>query len=229
LDQKVNKPVVAIDGPAGVGKSTVARLVAVKLGYAYVDTGAMYRSVALKAVRAGIRAEDSSAIARLADLKFVFETVDGSQRVFADGEDVTEAIRTQEVTALVSPISSIPEVRAKLVAAQRAMGGDGAVVMEGRDIGTVVFPEARVKVFLTASPEARARRRTLELRAKGIAADEQTIADEIRQRDARDSSREHSPLMAAPDAVLIDTDDKNIDQVVAEVLAIHDAKTGGVR
>jgi CMP/dCMP kinase len=220
------KPIVGIDGPAGAGKSTVARLVAARLGYTYIDTGAMYRSVALKAIRAGVGIDSVDEVVRLADVDIVFQMVDGLQRVLADGEDVTDAIRTAEVTALVSPVSAIPAVREKMVAVQRSMAKNGGVVMEGRDIGTVVFPNAQVKVFLTASPEARARRRTLELRDKGIQADETAIAEEIRQRDARDSSRDHSPLVQAPDAVLVDTDDKGIEQVVAEVIAIHDSRVG---
>jgi len=217
------RPIVAIDGPAGAGKSTVARIVADRLGYLYIDTGAMYRAVAWKVLSAGISISDQRAITALAKrLDIRLEKRDGEQRVLADDEDVTEAIRTADATRLSSPVSAIQGVRKRLVELQRKIGEHGGVVMEGRDIGTVVFPDAQVKVFLTASAEERARRRTAELREKGIEADMSQIAAEIAERDLRDSSRSHAPLRQAPDAVLIETDKLSADEVADRIVRLHD-------
>lgn len=217
------RPIVAIDGPAGAGKSTVARIVADRLGYLYIDTGAMYRAVAWKVLSAGISISDQRAITALAKrLDIRLEKRDGEQRVLADDEDVTEAIRTADATRLSSPVSAIRGVRKRLVELQRKIGEHGGVVMEGRDIGTVVFPDAQVKVFLTASAEERARRRTAELREKGIEADISQIAAEIAERDLRDSSRSHAPLRQAPDAVLIETDKLSADEVADRIVRLHD-------
>ncbi len=217
---------VAIDGPAGAGKSTIARAVAEHCGYTYVDTGAMYRAVALHAMRAGLDpAEEADAIAELAGrLRFEFRAVGDEQHLFVDGEDVERAVRAPEVGNLSSPVSAIPAVREHLVAAQRRMAERVPVVMEGRDIGTVVFPDALLKIFLTASAEERARRRYEQLNAAGQAADlEQILADQ-RARDRRDMTREVAPLRKAEDAVEIDTDPLTIEQVVERVIELLEGR-----
>lgn len=213
---------VAIDGPAGAGKSTVAKAVADATGYSYIDTGAMYRAVAYRALQAGLKVgEDDAAIGRLAgELRFEFVTQGGARRLLVDGEDVSEAIRTPEVGALSSPVSTIPEVREHLVTAQRRMAESVPVVMEGRDIGTVVFPDARLKVFLTASAEERARRRHEELRAKGQQVSYQEVLAAQRERDERDSSRALAPLRLAEDAVHLDSDGLSVAQVVARIIEL---------
>lgn len=211
------KPVVvAIDGPAGAGKSTVSRLLARRLGYRYVDTGAMYRVIGLLAAREGIPADDAQRLAELCRrTRIEFrEGPDGAMRVLANGEDVTAAIRTAEVAQWASKTSAVPEVRACLVAQQREMGRDGGVVMEGRDIGTVVFPEAEVKVFLDASALERARRRAAELHREVTEAEIEKVAREIAERDERDRNREHAPLRPAADAILVDTTDRTVDEIV---------------
>ncbi len=197
--------VIAIDGPAGAGKSTVARAVAAQLGFAYLDTGAMYRCVALAATRTG-RPPDQ--VARESRISL-------SGRVLLDGRDVTEAIRTPEVSQEASRISTDPAVREALVAQQQELLRDGDWVAEGRDIGTVVAPHAGVKVFLTAAPEERARRRAHELHA-----DESTVLHEQRRRDEQDASRAVSPLVQAPDAIALDTTGLSLDEVVEQVLTL---------
>lgn len=215
---------VAIDGPAGAGKSTVARAVAERIGCTYIDTGAMYRAVAHAAMRAGLAVGvDDEAIGRLAgELDFEFETCGGLRRVLVNGEDVSEVIRTPEVGALSSPVSAIPMVREHLVAAQRRMAETVPVVMEGRDIGTVVFPDARVKIFLVASAEERARRRHAEMLTRGDATSYEEVLAAQRERDERDSSRALAPLRPADDAVEIDSDDMTIEEVVDAVMALVD-------
>lgn len=221
----MKNPIVAIDGPAGAGKSTVARMVADRLGYLYIDTGAMYRAVAWKVLEEKLPLSDEGKITALANrLDIHFEKQDGAQHILADGEDVTEAIRTPEATRLSSPVSAIHGVRKRMVDLQRKMGEEGGIVMEGRDIGTVVFPGAEVKVFLTASANERAQRRTLELKEKGVEADVEQIAAEIRERDLRDSSRKHAPLKQAKDAVLIETDSMTAEQVADRIVEIHNEK-----
>ena len=213
---------VAIDGPAGAGKSTVARGVAERAGYTYIDTGAMYRAVAYRALQAGLQVgADDDAIGRLAgELDFEFREVDGASHLFVDGEDVESAIRTPEVGNLSSPVSAIPQVREHLVAAQRKMARTQAVVMEGRDIGTVVFPDALLKIFLTASAEERARRRYRQLRARREKVSlEQVLADQ-RVRDERDSSRAIAPLRKAEDAVEVCTDGMSVEQVINRVMEL---------
>ncbi|MBI2299759.1 MAG: (d)CMP kinase [Armatimonadetes bacterium] len=211
---------VAIDGPAGTGKSTVAKRAAEALGYTFVDSGAMYRCVALAALRAGLSVEQADAIGGLAARVSIRlgPLADGKQPVWLDGEDATAAIRTPEVTALSSPVSAIPAVRAALTAQQRAFAEQGPVVMEGRDIQTVVLPHAEVKVYLSASPEVRAERRYRELRpgSTTVAA----VAAAIRERDERDSTRANAPLKPADDAVVIDTDPLSVDEVAARVVAL---------
>lgn len=218
--------IIAIDGPAGAGKSTVARQVAAALGYTYLDTGAMYRAVAWKALRSAAdltREEAMEEVARRLAIRFTPLTPDGKQQVFADEDDVTAAIRTPEVSNLTSRISAFPAVRRIVVDQQRRMGAtaERGVVLEGRDIGTVVFPDAHLKVFLTAGPEERARRRVADLHARGLEADyAQTLADQI-ARDTRDTQRADSPLSAAPDAVALPTDGLTIIEVVARILDLH--------
>ena len=225
----MRKLTIAIDGPSGAGKSTVARRLAVELGYTYIDTGAMYRAVAWNGIQVGVPLEDEAGTVRLtAETAIRFEnSADGGQRVFVGSTDVTQAIRSPEVTRLSSPVSAIPEVRRLLVAQQQAMGAHGGVVMEGRDIGTVVFPNAEVKVFLTASEQERAHRRWLERTASGVNVTEEEILLAQRERDARDSSRADSPLKPAPDSVTINSDGMSIDQVVGHILDMVRERQGG--
>ncbi|MEW6202042.1 MAG: (d)CMP kinase [bacterium] len=217
---------IAIDGPAGAGKSTISKLLALKFGLQYVDTGAMYRGVALLALRQGISdIHDESrlaAIARDADFQFKMEKENDAimNRVFLNGEDVTDAIRVEEVTRFSSPVSAVSGVRRELVAKQKQMGARGGVVMEGRDISTVVLTHAEVKIFLTASETERARRRQLDLAASGAPPPLKDVVRALRERDTRDSTRADSPLVQAPDAVLVDTDNKSIDEVVDEISSI---------
>ncbi len=225
--ESARKPVIAIDGPAGAGKSTVAKAVARALGFAYIDTGAMYRAIALKAIERGVPVENEEeivALARATRLEFVRDEA-GETRLLMDGRDVSQAIRRPEVGRLSSPVSAIAGVRRVLVERQREMGREGGVVMEGRDIQTNVFPEAEVKIFLTASPEERARRRQRDLRARGIDLPYDEVLAEIRERDERDSSRPLNPLRKAPDALEVFTDDLSIDDVVERILQ-YAAQTG---
>jgi cytidylate kinase len=221
--------VVTIDGPAGAGKSTVAKRLARRLGYRLLDTGALYRSVALVARRSGVAWDDEPSVARVArglQVDFAFSGESEVNRVFIDGEDVSDAIRTPEMSDGASRVSALPEVRAALLDLQRRLGADGGVVVEGRDVGTVVFPSAEAKFFLTASAEERARRRTAELRAAGRPVDEAATLAEIRARDERDSSRAAAPLRQADDAVLVDSSDLTADEVVARLLAAVQSRTG---
>jgi len=211
---------IAIDGPSGAGKSTLAKRIARELGIIYLDTGAMYRAVALKAIRLGIDTRDRENVSRLMDdIDISVEYHDGTQRIYLDGEDVSSAIRTNEVSMGASNVSAFPEVRAKLVALQQEIARNNPVVMDGRDIGTKVLPDAGLKIFLTASVEERARRRFLELKEKGLldkTFDE--LVAEIEERDRNDSTREHSPLKKAEDAVEIDSTGKSIDELVAMIM-----------
>ena len=222
------KPIVAIDGPAGAGKSTVARLAAKALGFLYVDTGAMYRAIAWRADELGLTPDDVEPIAAMAQQSDVRleDAPDGKQRVFINCVDVTDAIRTPRISNLVSPISAIPGVRERMVELQRKMGANGGVVMEGRDIQTVVFPDAEVKIFLTASPAERARRRCLELQQRGVTADLAQIQRDIEERDARDSQRDVAPLSKAADAIEVNTDGLTIEQVVERVINVVKEETG---
>lgn len=212
---------IAIDGPAGAGKSTVAKAVAEKLGYIYVDTGAMYRAMALYLIRRQIPAKDVEGISRAsrgADITIAYEN--GAQQVLLDGENVTALLRTEEVGNMASASSVNPDVRKKLVELQQALASRENVVMDGRDIGTCVLPEADVKVYLTASTECRARRRYDELSAKGEDCDLKEIEADIRQRDERDMNREFSPLRQAEDAVLLDSSDLTVEEVIERILAL---------
>lgn len=207
--------VIAIDGPAGSGKSTTAKLVAEQLGYLHVDTGAMYRAFTLKLLRAGIRTDDLQAVRHLVETTRVdLERNDGRLRVLLDGEDVTAAIRSPDVTRAVSAVSSIREVRQAMVAAQRDLATGGGIVLEGRDIGTVVFPRADLKVFMVAGIEARAARRQDELRARGATVDLGTLIKEMEERDRTDSTRSESPLRKAEGAVELDTTHLTIEEQV---------------
>lgn len=222
------RPVIALDGPAGAGKSTAARRLAARLGYVLVDTGALYRAVALAARERGIGWDDGLALGELASgLDIAFEPgEDGRPRVRVDGRDRSADIRTPEISRGASDVSKHPEVRQALLGQQRALGRAGGVVLEGRDIGTVVFPDAEVKVFLTASPEVRAERRVLELRGKGDEADYDRTLQEIRARDAQDSGREVAPLRQADDAVLLDSSALDADQVLERLVDIVRRQTG---
>ncbi|MCS3921089.1 cytidylate kinase [Candidatus Fervidibacter sacchari] len=214
--------VIAIDGPVGAGKSTVAKLVAQKLGYLYVDTGAMYRAVALKALRLGMDINDPIVMAMLAEATDIQlqQQDDGSVRVFLDGEDVTEAIRTPEVSEASSIVSAHEGVRKVLAERQKAMAELGGVVMEGRDIQTVISPDAEVKIFLTASLEERAKRKWLELQQKGISVSYEEVLYEVKERDERDKSRAIAPLRKAPDAVEIDTTKMTPEEVADKIVEL---------
>ncbi len=218
--------IIAIDGPAGAGKSTVARTVARKLGYLFINTGAMYRAVAWKSLKEGISLEDRDRIGRLAEESGIElrGTVD-SMRVMIDGEDITEKIVTQEVSRAASMVSSIPAVRRALVARQQTIAAEGCVVMEGRDIGTRVFPNAEVKIYLDATSDARAERRYLEDQSRGIALGSfDQMKSEIEDRDERDKTRADSPLIQASDAVYIDSSGMTIDEVVDQIMKIVESK-----
>lgn len=206
------KKIIAVDGPAGAGKSTVSKIVAARLGYTYIDTGAMYRAVALKVLQSGKPAE---VVTQDIDIK-----LDGAARVFLDGVEVTKEIRTPEVSRGASDVAKFGFVRKKLTELQRAMATQGSVIMDGRDIGTQVLPNADLKIFLTATVEERARRRFEELKLKGISADFEKVRKEISLRDKQDSEREIAPLAKAEDAVLLDSTNLKIEEVVAEILRL---------
>ena len=216
------KRVIAIDGPAGAGKSTVAKIVAEKLGYTYIDTGAMYRGVAWKTLRDDKDAPDEAILRAVQGIDVRLACTESGTRVTVDGTDVTAEIRTPEVTHIVSRVAALGPVREKMVELQRAMAADGAVVMDGRDIGTNVLPNADVKIFLTASVEERARRRYDEMVAKGYAVNFDALKDEIASRDKQDSERAISPLRQAEDAVLLDSTAFTIDEVVARILELSE-------
>ena len=218
---------IAIDGPAGAGKSTIAKKVAAALSYIYVDTGAMYRAMALFLIRKGISPDDSAAISACCDQADIsIEYIGGEQAVILNGENVNAFLRTEEVGNMASKSSTNPDVRAKMSALQKKIGREKDVVMDGRDIGTVVLPDAPCKIFLTASVEVRAQRRFKELQAKGIDADLNVIAAEIAERDHRDMTREYAPLKQADDAVLVDSSYMTIDEVADRILAVFHEKVG---
>ena len=212
--------IITIDGPAGTGKTTIAQRLAGKLGYNYFDTGAMYRALTHLVIKNRIDIQNIKVLsAFLADFHFDIHDIDGQKHYYVDDEDVTEVIRTQEVTQKVSEISANGDVRHAIVDLQRAFGKSKNAVFEGRDMGTVVFPKADYKIFLTARPTVRAERRYLELKGKKMSVNEQEILMELTQRDHFDSTREISPLKQADDAYVIDTSDLSIDQVVEKILA----------
>ncbi|HXF03897.1 MAG TPA: (d)CMP kinase [Blastocatellia bacterium] len=213
--------IIAIDGPVGSGKSTVGRRLAERLGYRYMDTGAMYRALAWKALKAGIPLDDAEALTALAEQSEITLAGDATHlRVLIDGEDVTDDIRSPEISRATSLISTIAGVRRALVAQQRRIAGEGNVVVEGRDIGTVVFPRADVKFYLDARVEVRARRRWEEERARGRQITLDEVTRQTRERDRRDAEREASPLRPADDAILIDSSDLTVDEVVERMMDI---------
>lgn len=214
---------IAIDGPAGAGKSTIAKRLAKKLGFIYVDTGAMYRAMAYYFLSHGIAAEDEAAIAGACpDVDVTIDYQDGEQQVILNGENVNGVIRTEEVGKMASATSVYPVVRTKLVQLQRQLAAKSDVIMDGRDIGTCVLPDAQVKIYLTASSATRAKRRYDELTAKGTVCDLAEIEKDIIDRDYRDMHRETSPLKQAEDAVLVDSSDMNIDEVVDAIYNIYE-------
>jgi len=226
-------PRVAIDGPAGAGKSTVAKMLAERLGFLHVDTGALYRTVALAAKRAGASWDDEGHVGRVAERVVAEQRIrmerpaeGGAMRVILDGEDVSALIRSPEMSAGASRVSAIAAVRSALLDLQRQAGAGGGVVLEGRDIGTVVFPDAEVKLFLTATPEERARRRFEELAEKGVATTfEATLADQ-RARDKADTERAVSPLRMADDAVLVDSTGRDVAEIIEEMVRVVEARRG---
>ena len=218
---------IAIDGPAGAGKSSIAKLVSKELGYIYVDTGALYRTVGLYSIRKGIDTKDAEAVTgTLKDIEVKLGFVDGAQHVFLNGEDVSDAIRTPEASMGASNVSAIPAVRTFLFDLQRDIAKNNNCIMDGRDIGTVVLPNAQIKLFLTASPEARAERRYKELIEKGEKVDFQEVLDDINKRDYQDSHREIAPLKQAEDAILVDNSGCNLEEGTAFVIGIIKEKLG---
>lgn len=216
---------IAIDGPSAAGKSTAAKAIAEKMGYLYIDTGAMYRAVALMAIRSNIAFDDAKALTELtAKIDINLQNTADGYKIYVDGEDVSEAIRLPEVGNAASPVSAVQGVRDLLVKMQQQMARTRPVVMDGRDIGTVVLPDAECKIFLTADAHERARRRTLELAEKGIDADIDQIEQDIIARDQRDSSRSNSPLKQADDAYLLDSSNMSAEEVIATILALAEGK-----
>ena len=212
---------IAIDGPAGAGKSTIAKALAARLHYIYIDTGAMYRAIGLFALRSGVSGEDREGVAALLPeirLELCFQ--DSAQHILLNGEDVSQAIRTPQASAYASLVSAIPAVRSFLLDYQRSFARSNSVIMDGRDIGTVVLPQADCKIFLTAGSEARARRRFAELQAKGDETPYEEVLAAIRQRDLQDSSREAAPLKAAEDAVVVDTTACTLAESIEKVYAV---------
>lgn len=219
---------VAIDGPSGAGKSTLSRVAATELGFVYVDTGAIYRTVAFHTLRRGVDPQDASAVERLLpEIRIAMEyDGEGLQRMYLNGEDLTDLIRTQEISMAASKVSVHPAVRSFLLNMQREMAEKYSVIMDGRDIGTVVLPDADVKIFLTASSEARARRRWRDLQERGTAKDFQQLLQETRERDEADMNRAAAPLRPAEDAVLLDTTELTFEESGRRILEIIRERTG---
>lgn len=213
---------VAIDGPAGAGKSTISRKAASELGFIYIDTGALYRTVGLNALRLGVDVNDSEAVTATLteDLKVELKFIDGEQRMFLCGEDVSDKIRTPEASSAASKVSAVPSVRAYLFDLQKKLAKENNCIMDGRDIGTIVLPEADVKIFLTASPEARAERRYLELKEKGMDVKLEDVLSDMIKRDYDDSHRAIAPLKQADDAILADTSELTLEQSIDLVINI---------
>ncbi len=214
---------IAIDGPAGAGKSTIAKRLAKELSFVYVDTGAMYRSIGLYMIKNGIDIHDKDAVEKASEKADVsLKYIDGTQHVILNGEDVSDQIRTEEVSKAASVVSAYPQVRKNLTALQKKLAESENVVMDGRDIGTCVLPNADLKIYLTASAEVRGKRRFKELTAKGEKADLAEIVEDIKKRDEADMTREISPLRKADDAVEVDSSDMTIDDVVARIKGLYD-------
>ncbi len=214
---------IAIDGPAGAGKSTIAKAVAKRLGYIYVDTGAMYRGIGLYALEHGADPKSAKEVGDiLDDIAVSIEYKDGEQRLMINGEDVSDRIRTPEVSAAASDVSALPAVREKLLDLQRELAKNNDAVMDGRDIGSFVLPNAEVKIFLTASADVRARRRYDELVQKGIKAEFSEVKADMEQRDKNDSTRKASPLVMAEDSILVDTTDMDIERTIAKIIELCD-------
>lgn len=219
---------IAIDGPAGAGKSTIARRVAKELSFIYVDTGAMYRAMALYLLRKEVNKDDTEQIGNICqDAEISIEYQNGEQIVLLNDENVNSYLRTEEVGNMASVSSAVPRVRGKLLSLQRKLARDMSVVMDGRDIGTTILPDADVKIYLTASSLTRAKRRYLELQEKGTVCNLDEIQKDIEERDQRDMNREISPLRQAEDAILVDSSDLTIQQVVDRILQIFRSKTAG--
>ncbi len=214
----MKKIIIAIDGPAGSGKSTTAKIVAEKLGYIYIDTGAMYRAVTLACIEQNIEINDNELNKIVDNINIELKQSNLGQRTFLNGRDVSDDIRRPDVTKLVSPVSAMSYVREKMVEQQREIGKNGGVVMDGRDIGTVVFPQAELKIYLVASIEARAERRLLELKQKGFNTTVEEIMKQISDRDHYDSNREISPLRKASDAIEIDTSNITIEEQTSKII-----------
>ncbi len=219
MSPRKHNGIIALDGPAGAGKSTIAKMVAQRLRSRYVDTGAMYRAMAWKAIQEGVPFDSPRALARMASrTKLRFAHRNGAQHILVDGRDATHAIRTLRVTKMTNAVAAVPEVRRVLQRRQKDMGKSGRVVMEGRDIGTRVFPNASFKFYLDASPEERANRRYRELKAKGRRVSLRAVLEAIRRRDHKDKTRRDSPLKAAPDAVVVDTTRMSLHEVADFIL-----------
>lgn len=220
---------IAIDGPAGAGKSTIAKMVAQRLHFIYVDTGAMYRTIALSLLRSGTDCEDERALSEALeqmDIRIGYEN--GTQQMLLNGENVTGLIRTEQVSQMASISSAKPIVREKLMNLQRTLARENDVLMDGRDIGTRILPDAQVKIFLTASVQARAQRRFKEMQEKGIPCTLEEIQSDIEERDYRDMHRDTAPLVQAEDAVLVDTSDMTIDEVTQEIVRLVEQKRSGM-
>ena len=212
---------IAIDGPAGAGKSTIAKAVAAKLGFIYIDTGAMYRAVGLGALQRGIDSSDSEGVISILDeLEITLKHTEQGQLVFLNGENVSEAIRMPEISVAASNVAVIPAVRLKLVELQRQLAKQADVIMDGRDIGTYVLPDAQLKIFLTAAPEARAKRRWLELTQKGVTTTFEEVFNDMTYRDKNDSGREFAPLKPAEDSVLVDSTELTLEETVEHITAM---------
>lgn len=218
---------IAIDGPSGAGKSTIARLLAADLRFIYVDTGALYRAVGYTMLQEGIDPADAAVVEeRLPELQVELRYVDGVQRVFVNDQDVSDCIRTPEVSMAASEVSALPAVRQFLLQLQRDLAASSNVIMDGRDIGTVVLPDAGLKIFLTASPEERARRRYLELQEKGVDTTLEAVLEDMRQRDHNDSNRAAAPLKAAEDAVMVDTTGCSLEEAVERMKKLAKERIG---
>lgn len=219
---------IAIDGPSGAGKSTAAKLLSKKLGFLYIDTGALYRAIGLYCLRSGVKNLRCGELVepKLKEIRIELKFIDGVQRVLLNGEDVSDQIRTPAVSMAASDVSPIPNVRAFLLELQRGIARENHVIMDGRDIGTVILPHAQVKFFLSASIEARACRRTKELKERGVPAEYETVLAEMAQRDKNDSSREIAPLKAAADAVLIDNSELSLEETVARMERLIKERAG---